>query len=78
MLTMAAFIWSKYIKNCNIVKFYDNLKYRMSIFIDLNWVFSIISAIFSVTWSSEIMLICWFAAQEAFMIIVNVENSCAA
>ncbi len=27
---------------------------------------------------SEIILICWFAAQEAFMIIIDVENSCAA
>ena len=25
---------------------------------------------------SEIILICWFAAQETFMIIINVENSC--
>ncbi len=38
---------------------------------------------FSVTWSSEIILICWFAAQEAFIIIIiiiiiNIENSCAA
>ncbi len=27
---------------------------------------------------SEIILICWFGAQEAFLIIINVENSCAA
>ncbi len=27
---------------------------------------------------SEIILICWFAAQETFLIIINVENSCAA
>ncbi len=27
---------------------------------------------------SEIILIYWFAAQEAFIIIINVENSCAA
>ncbi len=27
---------------------------------------------------SEIILICWFAAQETFIIIINVENSCAA
>ncbi len=26
---------------------------------------------------SEIILICWFAAQETFLIIINVENSCA-
>ncbi len=41
-------------------------------------IFSIITAVFSVTWSSEITLICWFAAQETFLIIINVENSCAA
>ncbi len=27
---------------------------------------------------SEIILICWFAAQETFLIIINFENSCAA
>ncbi len=27
---------------------------------------------------SEIIVICWFGAQETFLIIVNVENSCAA
>ncbi len=44
---------------------------------DQRWIFSIITHVFSVTWS-EISLICWFAAQEAFLIIINVENSCAA
>ncbi len=28
--------------------------------------------------SSEIVLIYWFAAQETFLIIINIENSCAA
>ncbi len=27
---------------------------------------------------SEILLICWFAVQETFLIIISVENSCAA
>ncbi len=27
---------------------------------------------------SEIILICWFTAQEAFLIIINVENICDA
>ncbi len=27
---------------------------------------------------SEIILICWFAAQETFLIVIGVENSCAA
>ncbi len=37
-------------------------------------IFSIITAVFSVTWSSEIILICWFTAQETFLIIINVEH----
>ncbi len=41
-------------------------------------IFSIIPPVFSVTWSSEIIIICWFAAQQTFLIIINVENSCAA
>ncbi len=41
-------------------------------------IFSIITPVFSVTWSSEIILICWFTAQETFLIIINIENSCAA
>jgi len=28
--------------------------------------------------SSEIFLICWIAAKETFLVIINVENSCAA
>ncbi len=43
-----------------------------------SWIFRIITPVFSVTWSSEIILICWFAAQETFLIISNVENSSAA
>ncbi len=27
---------------------------------------------------SEIILICWFAAQKTFLFIISVENSCAA
>jgi len=27
---------------------------------------------------SEIILICWFGAQETVLFIINVENSCAA
>jgi len=38
----------------------------------------IITAVFSVTWSFRNHSICWFAAQETFLIIINVENSCAA
>ncbi len=39
---------------------------------------SIIPPVFRVTWSSEIILIYWFAAPEIFLIIINVGNSCAA
>ncbi len=38
-----------------------------------SWIFSIITPVFSDP--SEIILICWFAAQETF---VSVENSYAA
>ncbi len=37
-------------------------------------IFNIISPVFSVTWSSEIILIYWFTAQETFLIISNVES----
>ncbi len=40
-----------------------------------SWIFSIITPVFRVTWSSEIILIWWFAAQETFLTIVNVKNS---
>ncbi len=39
---------------------------------------SIIPPVFSVTWSSEIIIICWIDAQETFLISINAENSCAA
>ncbi len=39
---------------------------------------SIITPVFSVTWSSEIILIYWFTAQETILIIINLENSSAA
>ncbi len=41
-------------------------------------IFSIITAVFSVTWSSEIILIYWFTAKETFLIIINVKHSWAA
>ncbi len=37
-------------------------------------IFSIITPV-SVTWSFRNILICWFAAQEAFNIIINIKNS---
>ncbi len=41
-----------------------------------NWIFSIITSVFSVNDPPEIILIYWIAAQE--ILIINVENSCAA
>ncbi len=39
---------------------------------DKSCILSIITPVFSVTWSSEIIIIYWFAAQETFLIIINV------
>ncbi len=84
LLTKAAFIDHKYVKNCEILLifkiavFYVNICSNVIYFCDQSCIFSIITAVFSVTWSSEIILICWFAAQETFLIIINVENSHAA
>ncbi len=39
-----------------------------------SWIFSIITPVFSITWSSEIIIIYWFAAQETFIIIINEKN----
>ncbi len=41
------------------------------------WIFNIVTPVFSVTYPLEVILICWFG-QDTFLIIVNVENSCAA
>ncbi len=38
-----------------------------------SWIFSIITAVFSVINPSEISLICWFAAQETFLIILIIK-----
>ncbi len=54
---------------CKITSFFSVMR---------SCIFSIITPVFSVTWSSEIILICWFADQEIFLIIINVENSCTA
>ncbi len=55
MLTKAAFIWSKTVKS-NILKYYYNFKqlfYILIYFIPViqRWIFSIITPVFSVTWS---------------------------
>ncbi len=70
-------------KHSKIVKLYYNSKqaFSMWIYVKMSFIsvmrsciFSIITPVFSVTWSSEIIIICWFAAQETFLIIINVEN----
>jgi len=36
-----------------------------------SWIFTIITPVFSVKWPSEIILICWFSAQEKCLINVK-------
>ncbi len=44
-----------------------------------SWIYSIITPVFSVIWFKwSNILICWFAAQETFPNIINIENSSAA
>ncbi len=50
-------------------------KKKKSIVLKQGWISSIITTVFNVTWSLEIILICRFAAQEIFLIIINLENS---
>ncbi len=73
MLTKAAFVWSKYSKNNNIVKYYCNLKKNFSIVLFYVLIIPVMAKLnFVMMW-----FLCWFAAQKTFLII-NVENSCAA
>ncbi len=72
----------KYSKNCEIILqfkitvFYVNIFQNVIYSCDQSWIFSIITPVFSVTWSSEIILICWFAAQETFLIMISVKLRC--
>ncbi len=51
----------------------------MWIYFKITFVFEFLVAIISVSHdASEIILIYWFAAQETFLNIISVENSCAA
>jgi len=86
MLTMVAFISSKMQKNSNIVKYYYNLNELFSILIYFKCnLFLWCKAEFSASLlqssvshdPSEIILICWFAARETFLIIIDVENVAA-
>ncbi len=72
----------KYSKNSNIVKYNYNLKGLFSIWIDFR-IYSCDEFSASLLQSSvshdlsEIILKCWFAAQERFIIIICVETSCS-
>ncbi len=65
--------WIYLIKNTvklwNIIRI--ELNFSMWIFISVmrSCIFSIITAVFSVTWSSEIIIIYWFTAQEHFWLL---------
>ncbi len=84
MLLFDAFIWSNIQKKSEIFLqfkiacFLCESILNCNLFLWSNLYFQHHYSVFSVTWSSEIIIICWFAAQETFMIIINVENSCAA
>ncbi len=54
-----------------------NVYFNIFIPVMQSWILSIITPVFSVTWSSEIIVICWYVAKETFLIVINVKNSCA-
>ncbi len=43
-----------------------------------SWIYSIINQALVSHDHSKIILICWFAAQETLLLIINIENSFAA
>ncbi len=53
-----------------IAVFYCNTFLNEMYLCGQSWIFSIITPVFSVTWSSEIILICWFTAQETVLIFI--------
>jgi len=65
-LTKAAFILNK----IHIIKIQDMYSWH-----DGKAEFSTSSLQSSVTWSFRIILICWFGAQETFLIIINFQKS---
>ncbi len=81
LLTQAALFDQKYSKNFEILLrfvLYFNILWNVIYACDQSCIFSIITPVFSVTWSSEIIIICRFAAQEILLIIISVEIGCAA
>ncbi len=86
-VTEAVFIWSSStlktvilwnIPTIKIKKLFPTWIYckMQSIPVMRSWIFSIITPVFRDP--SEIILICWFDPQEKNLIIINVDNSCAA
>ncbi len=85
MLTKAAclLIWSKcslklsfceILLQYKITVFYHNICLKSNLVLWWqSWISSIIAPVFSVTWFFRSHYICWFAAQEPFLIIINVE-----
>ncbi len=78
LFTNAAFIWIKQWKKCNIlVQFsmflYLNRCLNVIYFCDQSCIFSIITPVFSVTWSSENILIYWFDAQLLLLFILGTQ-----
>ncbi len=72
-------------KNFNILKYYCKLKWLFFYFDIFYFIYSFNSkAEFSASLfhssddPSEIILIYWFASQEAFLIFISVETSCSA
>ncbi len=62
------------IQNTNIMKYFYNLEYLFSL-----WIYFKVQCIPLVSHDpSEIIIKCWFAAQDTFIIIINVKNGCAA
>ncbi len=59
-------------KYCKILS-----QFQITIFcIYFKWIFSIITPSFSVTRSFRNILICWYAAQETILSVIDVENNC--
>ncbi len=73
MFTDTAFIYLiiKYRKSSQILLQFKIAVFNVNViyFCDRSCIFSIITPVFSVTWSSEIIIICWFAAQ--LLLVLN-------
>ncbi len=68
-------IYNFYIKHLKWGVFNLNIFWNVMYSCNQSFIFSIITPVFSVTWSSEITTICWFAAQKTFLCIISVDNT---